>query len=73
MVSLPEPPVMVLAADEPVSDTAADNAEASTLRKLATLKESPEVTSALPRLTVIAESRIKLLMPAPPSIEVSVP
>ena len=73
MVSLPEPPVIVLAEEEPVMVTAEDSAEASTFWKLVTLAESPLVWSALPRLTVAAALITSVLVPAPPSIEVSVP
>ena len=73
MVSPPEPPVIELADDEPASDTAADNAAASIFWKFVTLTASPEVTSALPRLTVTAACKVRVLVPVPPSIEASVP
>ena len=73
IVSLPEPPVIVLAAEEPVSVTAADKADASTFWKLVTVVVSPEVWSPLPRLTVAAALSTSVLVPVPPSIDVSVP
>ena len=73
MVSLPDPPVIVLADEVPVIDTANDNAEASTFWKLETAVESPVVWSALPRLMVAAAVIASVLVPVPPSIEVSVP
>ena len=73
MVSLPEPPMMVFAAAVPVIDTADDSAEALTFWKLATVVESPVVWSALFRLTVAAALITSVLVPMPPSIEVSVP
>ena len=73
MMSAPEPPVMVLADDEPVIDTAKDSAEASTFWKFATLGVSPVVWSVLPRLTVVTAFSNSVLVPVPPSMEVSVP
>jgi len=62
---------MVFADDEPVSDAAVDSAEASDILELVTLGVSPEVWSALPRLTVAAVRITSVLVPVPPSIEVS--
>ena len=73
MVSLPDPLVIVFAAAVPVIETAEDSAEASTFWKLATAVESPVVWSALPRLTMAAVLITSVLVPVPPSIEVSVP
>jgi hypothetical protein len=73
MVSSPEPPVIVLADDEPAMVTAEDSADASTFWKLATFVESPDVWSAPPRSTVAAVVIASVLAPLPPSIEVSVP
>jgi hypothetical protein len=69
MVSLPAPPVRMLAAVEPVSETPIASAEASTFWKLATVGVSPVVWSGLARLTVVAAFRIRVLLPVPPSIE----
>ena len=73
IVSLPEPVVIVFAPDDPVTDTAVASADASTLWKFVTLVESAVVWSTLARLTVAAALRTKVLAPAPPSIDTSVP
>ena len=56
-----------------VIETPDERADASTFWKLLTAVESLEVWSALPRLTVAAFAITKVLVPLPPSIEVSVP
>ena len=65
--------MIVLAEDEPVIVTAEESADASTFWKLAVVVELPEVWSALPRLTVPAALSTSVLVPVPPSIDVSVP
>ena len=65
--------MIVLALDEPVSEAAEDSADASMFWKLVALALSPEVWSALPRLTVPAARITSVLLPVPPSIEVSLP
>ena len=63
----------MLTPDEPVIDSAEDSADASTFWKLETPAVSPVVWSALARLTVAAARITSVLVPAPPSIEASVP
>ena len=57
----------------PVIEMAAEMADASTLRKLATVVVSDVVTSASVRLTLEAAFMTSVLVPVPPSMEVSVP
>jgi len=64
---------MMLAVAEPVSDSDEETAEPSTFWKLVTMVEAPEVWSARPRLTVAAAFSSSVLVPEPPSIEVSDP
>ena len=80
MVSLPEPLVIVLADDDPVTVRAELATDASTFSKLVMLTVSPVVWSE-PAVTekliavmppVAASTRVSSV-PAPPSIEVSVP
>jgi hypothetical protein len=73
IVSTPVPPVIVFVPDEPVSDVADDSADASMFWKLVTFAVSLDVWSALPRLTVPAARITSVLVPLPPSIEVSLP
>ena len=73
MVSLPVPPVITLAPDEPMIESAEESPEASTFWKFVTPAVSPVVWSALARLTFAAARITSVLVPAPPSIEFSVP
>jgi hypothetical protein len=73
IVSSPDPPVIVLAEEDPVIDKFAETADASTFWNPVTVTESPEVWSELARLTVVAALRISVLVPLPPSIDVSAP
>ena len=65
--------MIVLADDVPVIEMAADSAVASTFWKLLTVVELPDVWSALARLTVAATAITSVLVPPPPSIELSLP
>ena len=73
MVSAPVPVVMVLAPEEPVIESDAERPAAFTFWKLLTAVESPDVWSPLARLTVAAVAIVSVLVPEPPSIEVSLP
>ena len=73
MVSLPAPPVMMLAPDEPVIDTAAETADASTFWKLLIVPAPNDNWLALARFSTTEVFRISVLVPVPPSTEVSVP
>jgi hypothetical protein len=79
IVSLPEPVVIALAEDEPVTVRAEPRADASTFSKFVMLTVSPMVWSepaATEKLTAVVPpetARISVSVPVPPSIEVSVP
>ena len=79
MWSLPEPVVMVLADDEPVTASAEFRAEPSRFSKFVTLTLSPVVWSVpapTEKFTAVvppAAASTSVSPPLPPSIEVSVP
>ncbi len=78
-MSLPDPVVMTLALDEPVTVSAVATTEALRFSKFVTLTVSPAVWSA-PAVTEKSTAvtppdaaRTRVSFPVPPSIEVSVP
>ena len=79
IVSLPEPVVMVLAEDDPVTVKVELRRDASRFSKFTALTPSPVVWSEpapTAKLTAVmppAAARTSVSVPAPPSIEVSVP
>jgi hypothetical protein len=79
MVSLPEPLVIVLAEDEPVTVNAELMTDASRFSKLVTLRMSPAVwsepapTAKLSAVMPPAAASTSVSVPVPPSIEASVP
>ncbi len=73
MVSLPAPPVMMLAPDEPVICTAPETAEALTFWKLEIVPAPNDNWLVLARFRTTDVFRISVLVPVPPSTLVSVP